>query len=253
MPAKLCLTAICCAAVVCVVAGCGSSDQQPPPLLVSAAASLKSAFTQYGGKFQGARPSFSFAGSDQLAAQIQQGARPDVFASANTKLPDQLFHDGLCEKPAVFTANRLVIGVPTQPQRVHSIADLTKPGTKIAIGSATVPVGAYTRQTLARLPAAEANQIMANVKSTDPDVNAIVGKLTQGAVDAGFVYATDVAATKGRLSSVALPTETRPQVAYAACVVRGAPHPQIAQQFIQGLLSASGQQDLRAAGFEPAS
>jgi molybdate transport system substrate-binding protein len=249
--AKLCLV-ISLTAALGALTGCGSSGSQRPPLLVSAAASLKSAFTQYGNSFRDAKTSFSFAGSDQLAAQIQQGAKPDVFASANTKLPDQLFGKGLCEKPVVFTANRLVIGVPSQSQRVRSAADLTRPGTTIAIGSPTVPVGAYTRQALARLPAAEANQIMANVKSTDPDVNAIVGKLTQGAVDAGFVYTTDVAATKGRVSSVALPAESRPQVAYGACVVKGSPHPNQAHQFVQGLLSGPGQQDLRAAGFEPA-
>src|SRR3954451_8484367 len=92
------------ATLVIAVAGCGGADKSE--LVVSAASSLKEAFTAYGG----AR--FSFAGSDELAAQIRQGVRPDVFASANTKYPDQLFRAGLVERPVPFTANRLVLAVP---------------------------------------------------------------------------------------------------------------------------------------------
>src|SRR6185295_1744060 len=96
----------------------------------------------------------SFAGSDELAAQIRQGVKPDVFASANTKLPDQLYAEGLVEKPVVFAANRLVLAVPPGG-KVTSLDDLAKPGTTIAMGSESVPVGAYTRKVLDGLPAAE--------------------------------------------------------------------------------------------------
>src|SRR5213083_1225283 len=84
------------------LAGCGASGDDD--LLVSAATSLKAAFTAYGEQFDGANAQFSFAGSDELAAQIRAGAKPDVFAAANTKLPDQLFKQGLVEKPKVFAA-----------------------------------------------------------------------------------------------------------------------------------------------------
>src|ERR671921_73371 len=87
---------------VVALAGCGSSDDDRGELLVSAATSLKSAFTSYGAQFDDAEAQFSFAGSDELAAQIRSGAKPDVFAAANTKLPDELFAKGLVERPQVF-------------------------------------------------------------------------------------------------------------------------------------------------------
>src|ERR1044072_8951767 len=97
------------AACVLALSGCGSSDDT---LTVSAAASLKTALTQYGGDFQAAKARFSFAGSDELAAQIRKGAKPDVFASANTKLPDELYKEGLVEQPVTFAGNRLVLAAP---------------------------------------------------------------------------------------------------------------------------------------------
>src|SRR3954471_20098817 len=138
-------------------AGCGSgggsSSGGKPDLVVSAAASLKDAFTQYAQQFPEATVRSSFAGSDELAAQIQQGVKPDVFASANTTLPDQLFKAGKVEKPTVFAGNRLVLAVPANGAKVGSLADTEKPGVKLAVGSKTVPVGSYTRKVLAGLPA----------------------------------------------------------------------------------------------------
>ena len=94
----------------------------------------------------------SFAGSDELAAQIRQGVKPDVFASANTKLPDELFKEGLVEKPVVFAANELVLAVPSDGA-VTGLDDLAKPGVTIAMGSESVPVGYFTRTVLDGLPA----------------------------------------------------------------------------------------------------
>src|SRR5258705_9158807 len=94
-----------------VVAGCGGdSSGSAGPLVVSSASSLQTAFTDYGKTFGDVR--FSFAGSDDLAAQIRQGVKPDVFAAANTKLPTALYSEGLVEKPTVFAGNRLVLAVP---------------------------------------------------------------------------------------------------------------------------------------------
>ena len=88
---------------------------------------------------------------------------------------------------------------------ITSIGDLTKPGTAIAIGDPEVPVGSYTREVLDRLPPDQAKAILANVRSEEPDVSGIVGKLTQGAVDAGFVYVTDVTATRRSVEGDRLP------------------------------------------------
>jgi molybdate transport system substrate-binding protein len=215
-------------------AGCGGDDgnKQSGPLKVSAATSLKAALTEYA-KTQG-DVALSFAGSDQLAAQIRQGARPDVFAAANVKLPDDLFAEGLVQEPVVFAANRLVLAVPAGSTDVRSLADLDEPGVKIAIGAKGVPVGDYARELLTE-------KALENVRSEEPDVAGVVGKIAQGAVDAGFVYATDVKAAGDRLTEIALPA---PKVRYAAAVVKDSAK---ARRFVQGLKNAPA---LQAAGFE---
>lgn len=238
------------AMVLPTVAACGGGDGKPE-LRVSAAASLKRAFTQYGEHFEPARTRLSFAGSDELAAQIRQGVRPDVFAAANRELPDQLHAKGLVGKPTVFAANRLVLAVPAGSTDIRSLDDLTRTGVTLAIGSASVPVGRYTRKVLAGLPAGQAKAILAHVRSNEPDVAGVVGKLSQGAVDAGFVYVTDVTAAGGRLRAIELPARLRPRVAYAISVVTGARHATQARAFVIGLLSGEGRQALRAAGFAP--
>jgi molybdate transport system substrate-binding protein len=235
------------AACALALAGCGGGADE---LRVSAAASLKTALTDYGGRFDAARARFSFAGSDELAAQIRQGARPDVFASANTTLPDELHAEGLVEEPVTFAANELVLAVPAR-SRIGSLRDVARPGVSLAIGSERVPVGTYTRTVLSKLPEAESSAILRNVRSQEPDVAGIVGKLTQRAVDAGFVYASDVRATGGRLEAVELPESLQPAVAYGVAVVTGARNEEAARAFVDGLLDGAGRRALDAAGFEP--
>jgi molybdate transport system substrate-binding protein len=232
---------------VLVGGGCGGGERT---IKVSAAASLKAAFESYARGFGQAEVRFSFAGSDELAAQIRQGVKPDVFAAANTKLPDELHAKGLVERPVVFAANRLVIAVPTDSTKVMRVADLAKPGVRIAAGAPSVPVGAYTREVLSRLGEAEAARIEANVRSNEPDVAGVAAKVSEGAVDAGFVYATDVEASKGRLGDVELSPKLQPRVRYGAAVVTGAEHPGEARAFLRGLLSGAGGDALRKAGFE---
>jgi molybdate transport system substrate-binding protein len=241
------------------VGACGGDDGSSgsgggggtPELTVSAAASLKAAFTNYGARFSAAKARFSFAGSDQLAAQIEQGVRPDVYAAANTKLPNDLYEKGLVEKPTVFAGNELVLAVPANGTKVASLQDLAKDGVTIAIGAKDVPVGSYTRTVLAKMPAGRRAAVLANVRSEEPDVSGITGKLTQGAVDAGFLYISDVRATDGKLKAISLPDALEPRVAYGVAVVKGAKHPDQAKAFIAGLLDGAGAQALRRAGFEP--
>ena len=96
----------------------------------------------------------SFAGSDELAAQIRQGVKPDVYAAANTALPEELHADGLLSEPVEFATNELVIAIPAGSTSAR-LADLRREGTKVAIGSESVPIGSYTRELLARLPGDE--------------------------------------------------------------------------------------------------
>jgi molybdate transport system substrate-binding protein len=232
------------ALLVCLVAAAGCGGGGGDDLKVSAASSLKPPFTELGGA------QFSFAGSDQLAAQIRSGARPDVFAAANTKLPDALYADGLVQKPVKFAGNRLVLAVAPK-SKITKLADLATPGVAVAMGSSSVPVGAYTEKVLSGLPPAERTAIMHNVRSREPDVAGVIGKVTEGAVDAGFVYVTDVKAAAGRAKAIELPAALEPNVTYEAAVVRGTRHADKARAFIDGLLSGKGAAALRRAGFAP--
>ncbi|MFN8159437.1 MAG: molybdate ABC transporter substrate-binding protein [Solirubrobacterales bacterium] len=249
------------AGLLCVVlalaaAGCGSgggstSGDGDGELIVSAASSLQDAFTEYAKSFPDEEIKQSFAGSDTLAAQIRNGARPDVFASADTSYPRQLYGDGLVEKPRVFTANRLTIAVP-RGSPIDSIDDLARPGTKLVIGAKSVPVGSYTLEVLGRLPAGERRAILGNVVSEEPEVSAVVGKLTQGAADAGFVYVTDARAAGADLKTVPIPPSLQPDVAYAVAIVKGAANPPLARRFVAGLFApGAGAAALERAGFLP--
>jgi molybdate transport system substrate-binding protein len=229
-------------------AGCGSGGSSQ--LEVSAAASLHEAFTQYGHQLGSTRVRYSFAGSDALAAQIEQGVKPDVFASANTQLPDMLFARGLVARPVVFAANRLVLAVPASSP-IRGLVDVERPGLSVAVGSPTVPVGAYTNVVLGRLGSSQRRRLLANIHDREPDVTGIVGKLVQGAVDAGLVYATDVAAAKGRLRAISLPAALQPQIAYGVAIVKGASNPGAARTFVSGLLRGAGRADLLRDGFLP--
>jgi molybdate transport system substrate-binding protein len=223
------------AALLVAPAGCGGGDDQ---LVVSAASSLTGPLTDCSGD----NVKLSFGGSDELAAQIRQGVKPDVYAAANTKLPDQLASEDLVEKPVVFATNELVIAIP-EGSDVRRIEDLAKPGVKLAIGAETVPVGSYTRQVLERLPAGEREKILANVRSEEPDVKGVVGKLTQDAADAGFVYKTDLV---DGLNAVALPADLRPVGEYGAAVVKPS---DAAQEYLDGLTEGKCADALRSAGF----
>jgi molybdate transport system substrate-binding protein len=231
-----------------MLAGCGGGGR--PELDVSAAASLTRPFRLYGQQFRTAAVRYSFAGSDSLAAQIEEGIRPDVFASANTKLPEQLFARGLVERPVAFAANRLVLAVPRRSD-IRGLEDLTRRHVTIAVGTPGVPVGSYTETVLGRLPPAARSRIAGEIRDREPSVTGIVGKLSFGAVDAGFLYATDVAASGGALRAIPLPSSLQPSVTYAAAVVRGSRHAAQARVFIAGLLRGPGQADLHKSGFLP--
>jgi molybdate transport system substrate-binding protein len=239
------------AVLAAAASGCGDGDEaaaERPRLVVSAAASMTEALEACSPDFADATVRLSLAGSDELAAQIRQGLKPDVYAAANTKLPDELESEGLLEEPVEFATNRLVLAVP-EDSEIASVDGLTAQGVKVAIGSESVPIGSYTRETLAKLPDGQGDAILANVRSNEPDVKGIVGKLTQGAADAGFVYVTDVNATNGELKAIELPAEVEPQVTYAAGVVKGARQPVEARAFVDGLVEGGCADALGEAGF----
>ena len=242
------------ALVVLALAGCGddatvSGDGEKPQLVVSAASSMKEALTACAPDFPDASVRLQFAGSDELAAQIRQGVPVDVFASANTKLPDALAGEGKLDEPVTFASNELVLAVPADGGKVGSLAALERPGVTLVVGAEGVPVGDYTRAVLAKLGADRSAAILANVRSNEPDVKGIVGKLTQDAADAGFVYASDVKATGGDLRAIELPAELKPTATYGAGVVKAAKQPEAAEAFVDDLLAGGCHQALLDAGF----
>jgi molybdate transport system substrate-binding protein len=211
-------------------------------LTVFAAASLTNVFPQIAPKNH-----YSFSGSNMLAAQIQQGAPADVFASANTKLPEQLHEQGLVEKPVVFTRNELILIVPkSNPAAVHSVFDLRKPGVKLVVGAVGVPVGDYTRVVLHNLGL---DDVLSNVVSQETDVREVLAKVALGEADAGFVYLTDAKTVRGKVATIGIRWSAQPIVQYAVAVVKSSPHLAAARAFVQGLLGQAAQAKFRAAGF----
>jgi molybdate transport system substrate-binding protein len=214
-------------------------------LTVYAAASLTNVFPQID-----ATPNYSFAGSNTLAAQIQQGAPADVFASANMTLPNQLNAKGFCGKPVVFTRNTLVLVVPkSNPAGIRSVYDLTKPGIKLDIAAAGVPVGSYTLQILKNMGLSTA--VLKNVVSQETDVREVLSKVALGEADAGFVYSTDAKSVPGQLMTIKLPAWAQPKVQYGICIVSSSGNKQAAQAFVNKLVGKAGQAKLLAAGFLP--
>ena len=192
-------------------------------------------------------PRYSFGGSDQLAAQIAQGAPADVYAAASPKFPAQLFAQRLVLKPVPFTTNRLVVVVPrANPARIRTVGDLARAGVKVVAGDATVPIGAYTRQVLTRL---NLTQVLGNVVSEETDVRGILAKVALGEADAGFVYVTDARVAGSRVRTIAIPKRGQPSVRYEVAVVRASAHRAAAARFVRELLSPRGQRILARAGF----
>ena len=210
---------------------------------VYAAASLTDVFPRIDASSQ-----FSFAGSDQLAAQIENGAPADVFASASPKQAELLHHDGLLRRPVVFATNKLVVLVPrSNPAHIRSVYDLRRSGVKVIVGTPSVPVGSYTRQVLDSLGIT--NAVTKNVVDQEPDVKGIVAKIALGEGDAGFVYRTDARPAGSRVSTIAIPGWAQPPIKYEIGIVRSTNHLTAARAFIRRVTSLRGRRLLVRAGF----
>jgi molybdate transport system substrate-binding protein len=235
---------IACAALA-LAATSANAARRASPITVYAAASLTNVFPKIDSTNR-----YSFGGSNTLAAQIQQGAPADVFASANTSLPNQLYATGLCSKPVVFTRNTLVVVVPKgNPAAIKSVYSLTKPGIKLDIAASGVPVGSYTLQVLKNMNLS--TSVMKNVVSQETDVREVLSKVALGEADAGFVYSTDARTVSGQVTAIKLPAWAQPKVQYGICVVNASSDKADAQAFITKVLGKPGQAKLLAAGFLP--
>ena len=210
---------------------------------VFAAASLTEVFPKIA-----KTPRYSFAGSDQLALQIRQGAPVDVFASASPKYTQLLYHDGLVRKPVTFATNKLVVIVPkSNPAGIHSVYDLRRSGVKLVIGDQAVPIGSYTRQLLDALGIKDA--VLHNVVSQATDVKAIVAQVALGQADAGFVYVTDARPVASKVQKLFLPAWAQPPIRYQVAMVKSTARRVEARSFVNKLLSKRGRLLLKRAGF----
>lgn len=232
-------------------------------LTVFAAASLSDAFKEIGAQFTaantGATVAFNFAGSDQLAAQITEGAPADVFASANKKQMDVVINAGdvVGGSEQTFVRNRLVVVYPKEnPAKLQAIKDLATPGVKIVLANKSVPVGGYSLDFLAKaseLPEYTATfspTVLANVVSYEENVKAVLSKITLGEADAGIVYTTDAATVKnGGIGSLAIPDDLNTIATYPIAATKNAANAELAQKFVDYVLSAEGQAILVKYGF----
>jgi molybdate transport system substrate-binding protein len=211
---------------------------------VYSAASLSPAFPQIDRS-----PRFNFAGSNQLQLQIERGAPADLFASAGPAEAQALFRAGRCSRPVTFATNVLVVVTPrNNPARLRSVYGLRTGRHRLAVGTAGVPIGAYTRQLLRRMQLSSI--LTTNTVSLEPNVNSIIAKVGLGSADAGFAYFSDWKAAASRVNRINLPKWAQPPVRYQMCVVRRAgADTTSANRFMRRVLSSRGQSILKRFGF----
>ncbi len=231
------------AALTLAVGLAAGAAEGEDPATVYAAASLTDVLPRIGPETR-----FQFAGSNQLAIQIRQGAPADVFASASPVYTQALYREGLIERPRTFAKNTLVLAVPrSNPAKLKTIGDLSRRSRlRLVVGGPKVPVGLYTREVLQRLGLL---RVLRKTVSQESDVKGIVGKLALGEADAGFVYATDVKAASGRLRAIAIPRRGQPSVRYEVAVVSRTKHLGAAWSIVADLLGSTGRRELARAGF----
>ncbi len=255
---------------ICPIAGFAPSAVRPaapPPstLTVYAAASLTDAFRDLGRALEAEHPGltvqFNFAGSQQLALQIEQGAPADVFASADQRWMRYAAEKGLLVGDgAIFARNRLVAIVPrTNPARIGGLPDLARHGIKLVLAAEAVPAGKYSRETLGLLSAAPGfplaydRKVLANLVSQEENVKAVVAKVQLGEADAGLVYRSDVTPSVSRHVRVFEIGDPYNVIAsYPIAVLKGAKNAQAAKWFVDLVSSAAGQQILERHGLLPA-
>jgi molybdate transport system substrate-binding protein len=221
-------------------------------ITVFAAASLREALEDLGKVYEaksGYKVRLNLAGSQELRTQIENGAKADVFASADQKHMDALITAKLATGPKVFAKNTPVVIVPKgNPAKVGSFDELAK-AKKIVIGVPEVPIGNYTVQILDKAGAEFKAKVLANVASRELNVRQVLAKVSLGEADAGVVYKTDAIAAKDKVEIIEIPAKVNVVAEYPVAVLTKAPQPAAARAFVDLLLSGDGQKRLAAAGF----
>lgn len=219
-------------------------------MVVFAASSLRDAFTAIAVPFERVRPgvqvTFNFAGSQELAAQLEQGAPADVFAAAD---PQTMQRVDRAQVPVVFARNALVLVVAREADdTVRTFAQLPS-ATRIVVGAPEVPVGRYTQQVLERAGAEFRAKVEAKVVSRELNVRQVLTKVTLGEADVGIVYRSDAQAAGAAVTVVEIPPELNVLAQYPIAALEGAPHPALARGWLEAVRGPEGQQALTRAGF----
>ncbi|MFF4360508.1 molybdate ABC transporter substrate-binding protein [Streptomyces sp. NPDC001604] len=226
-----------------------SSPKLSGTVTVFAAASLKESFTTLGKEFEKAHPgtkvTFSFGGSDTLAAQITGGAPADVFAAASPKTMKIVTAKGdAVGTPATFVRNQLEIAtLPGNPDKVASLKDLTRSSLKVVLCDKTVPCGAAAQKAL------DASKLKLTPVSYEQDVKSALNKVVLKEADAAVVYKTDVKAAGSKVQGVEFPESADAVNDYPITLLKDAPNAAAAKAFIALVQSAEGRQVLTGAGF----
>jgi molybdate transport system substrate-binding protein len=228
------------------LAGCGRGGGDGPVLTVLAAASLsdvlEAAREPYAAHRPGTRLRLSFAGSQELAAQVRQGIRADVLVTADTVTMDGLAR--YTGEPVVIARNELtLVTAPGNPLGIGGLADLARPELTVVLAAPEVPAGRSARRAL-ELAGTEVAPA-----SHEASVRAVLTKVTLGEAAAGIVFVTDAAAAGDQVTEVPLPAGHQVRTAYPAATLVDAPEPAEAAAFVAWLTSAEAAGLLRAAGF----
>jgi molybdate transport system substrate-binding protein len=237
----------------------------PVDLNVFAAASLTGPFSEIGQQFEAAHPGvtvvLNFAGSQQLAQQINEGARADVFASANNKQMGVVIQAGgvVSRTQHTFAQNRLVMIYPKDnPAGLAELKDLAKPDMKLVLAAEEVPVGQYSLDFLDKAVAdptfglAFKGDVLKNVVSYENTVKAVLAKVALGEADAGIVYFSDISgADADKVDQIDIPDELNVIATYPIATVIDSENPHLAKAFIDYVLSKEGQDILANYNFVP--
>jgi len=241
------------AAIVVLGSAASSRADDSREITVFAAASLRESFEALAKTFEAKSPGvkvhLNLAGSQELRTQIENGARADIFASADQKHMAALVKANLVTAPRVFARNTPVIIVPKgNPGHVASFEQLIN-AKKIVIGVPEVPIGNYTLQILDKAGADFKQKVLGNVVSRELNVRQVLAKVSLGEADAGIVYKTDAMASKDKVEIIEIPAKVNVIAEYPVAVLAKAPEAAAARAFIDLLLSADGQKRLVASGF----
>lgn len=226
----------------------GSAGRPAGSITVFAASSLTEAFTTLGDRFKAAHPgtkiSFNFDSSSTLASDITQGQKADVFASASPTNMDTVVKAGDAESPADFVSNTMEIATPPgNPAHIATVADLAKPGVKVALCDPAVPCGATAQQVFTNA------KVTVKPTASEPDVKTTLGVVETKEVDAGMVYVTDVRAAGSKVTGVTIPADINATTVYPIAVLTKAPNHALAQAWVDYVRSSAGRKVLQADGF----